>query len=553
MTPDQQPAARFGSRYVFFLLVVTCLIYAEAVTFPFLNLDDTTFIVGNEYAHHWASLPSFFTVSGGSNFVYKSANFTNYYRPINSVWVLLNYKLFGLHPALWHLLAIAMYLLGVWLLSRVVWHLTRDDFIAFAAALFYALHPMHVEGVVWLSGATLETPLNVFFLGGFLAYLLWREDGRIVQLTCCVLLTLLALLTKEAAAALPVLIALHALIFRSSDRATNPTQRLWPLVATMVAVVGVYLLARFSAIHGAVAGSPRHTWKDVFLTAPLLFVAQLKHAIWPTSLAPFYDAKVVTAASGRLFYLPLAICIAYGVLTIWAVFRKPWAGFLLLWWIVSLGPSLAGVLTFPDADVVMQDRFCFVALAGMCMLLAGALRLLPRMGKPLFGFQPASALALAVVAAFWGVLSSLQVNTWRTDISMCLHAIEVSPRSERPRMILGAEYVKRKDFSRALEVYRDVIRMDPTQSGAYYAYGVTLVHAGNMPEAVPILTRSIELAPSMVPPYIVLADVLCNQGKFDEAYQVLEQGIASVQQPNVLRLQLAGIKATRQQQLAFRR
>jgi hypothetical protein len=558
MTPDQLPADHSRLKYVLFFLLITCLVYGEAVTFPFLNLDDNTYLVGNEYAHQWSSLPRFFTGAAGSNFAYKSANYTNYYRPINSTWVLLNYKLFGLHPALWHLMAVAMYLLGAWLLWRVVWHLTRDDLVSMAAVLFYALHPMHVEGVVWLSGATVETLLSVLFLAGFLSYLLWRENRRLIWLGTCEFMILLALLTKESAAALPVLIILHALIFRTdsdkakTDKAEAPGRRWLLPVATAVSVVAVYILVRFSVIHSTIVSSARHSWKDVFLSAPLLFVTQLQHALWPTQLAPFYDVRVITVASWKLFYLPLIVCIVFAVVTLWAVVRKPLAGFLLLWWIVALGPSLVGVLSFPDADVVVQDRFTFVALAGLCALVAGGLRLLPTAGRPLFGFQPASAVVLACVTVFLGVLSALQVNTWRSDISMSQHAIEVSPHSDRPRMILGAEYVKRKDFDHALAVYRDVINIDPDQWGAYYAYGVTLTYAGHIPEAVPPLTHAIQLAPTAAPPYVVLADVLSKQGRFDDAYRVLQQGIASVHDPSILRIQLAGIHAA-QQQLALSR
>src|SRR5258708_14341696 len=98
----------------------------------------------------------------------------NLYRPVASLWVILNYKAFGLRPMLWRLSSLSLYLLGVWFFWRVAWKFLRDDFSAFAASVLYAIHPVHVEGVAWLSGANVEPVVAVFFFAGFFAYLRWR-------------------------------------------------------------------------------------------------------------------------------------------------------------------------------------------------------------------------------------------------------------------------------------------------------------------------------------------------------------------------------------------
>lgn len=548
MDPNLETSQPKLRQQVLFLLVVTILVYCQSITFPFLNLDDNQYIVGNDYFHHWSSLPSFF-IHTGSHLEYKSASFANFYRPVTCTWVLLSYKLFGLHPWLWHLAGLALYLLGVWLLWRVVWHLTGNDFVAIGAGLLYTLHPLHVEGVAWISGASVETLLSVFFLGAFLAYLRWREDRRYMQLAVCGTLTLLALLTKESGVALAPLILVHALIFRQTGSGTMRSRVLAPVISMLV-VSGLYITMRTCVVHAVVASGTQHTWGDVFRTAPLLFMTQLWHAFWPTHLGLFYPVQTITQTHAAMFWWPIVGCAAYAAFTVWAVFRKPIVGFLLLWWALALAPSLVGMLTFPDNDQLIQDRFCFVAVAGLCVLLAQALNMLPKAGAPIFGFQPACILFLSVLMGALGALSALQVNTWRTDTSICLHAIEVSPKSERPHMILAAELIKRKDLSGALAEYRDVIRMYPTHGGVYYAYGVTLISSGDVAGAVAALKRAVELSPTMMPPYFVLADLLCKQGRFDEAYKLLQQGIASVHDPSVLRIQLAGIHAA-QQQLAL--
>src|SRR5205823_2385796 len=111
------------------------------------------------------------------------------------------------------LTAVVLYVFGILLMWRVAWKLTRNDFVALASACLYALHPLHAEGVSWLSGASVELVMSALFFGGFLAYLCWRETGQSHWLAVSAAVTLAALLSKEPAAALPVLIVAHAWLF----------------------------------------------------------------------------------------------------------------------------------------------------------------------------------------------------------------------------------------------------------------------------------------------------------------------------------------------------
>ncbi len=548
MSPDTNESHAAASKSILFVLLITCLVYVQVVTFPFLHFDDTVYIVENGYVHKWQSLPSFFTGARETVAGDKAPPVANLYRPIPAVWLLLNYKLFGVHPALWHLSALSLYFLGVWLLWRVAWKLTRNDFVAAAASLFYALHPTHVEGVAWVSGASVETLLSVLFLGAFLAYLHWREVGGWLWLAACEILTLLALFTKETAVALPVLMLTHAYLVRSPDStATDHRRNLLPLAITSTAVVGTYALLRVHALHTMVASQPQHSWGDVFRTLPLAFVTYLQHAFWPVHLAPWYDVRIVTAAGLTSFYLPLAVCLACAALTLWAMVRKPLIGFFLLWWIVSLAAPLIGIIAFPEFAVV-QDRLSFVAIAGLAMLAAQLLANLPnRKGHLLFGFNAIGTVTMLAVALGLGMLSVFQVRVWNSDFAMLSHAIEVTPMSQRARVLLGAEYMKHGEARRAVIAYRNAVNLDPNQGGVLYPYAIALASAGDRPEAIRVLTRATQVSPLMTSPYFVLADLLVKEGRFDEAAAVLERGARQASQPALLRWQLSQIRLMQQQ------
>lgn len=543
VSPRENAATSSSWKYALFLVAVVVLVYAPSFRFPFMVLDDTQFIVKNPGARDWSAVPSYFVGVKNGTVVQGVQRIPNLYRPLPAIWILANYEALGLRPGLWHLAAVLAYAGGVLLLWRIARKLTGNDFVAFAAAVLYGLHPMHVEGVTWLSGACVEMVLDTFFLGGFLAYLCWRETGRPAWLVGVSVLTLCALLSKETAIALPVLICVHALVFPPTAGQSSRRRAVVPILA-MVATVATYALLRTLAIHGVVAPRPTHSWGDALRTAPLLFVSYLQHALWPVHLGTWYDTQIVRSVSDPKFYLPLVVCMAYVLITVWALLRRSVTGFFLFWWAVALAAPVVGVLAFPEYEI-LHDRFAFLALAGLCMAVASALVRLPSRGTLLFGFNAASVVVMAVITVVLVALTVAQVETWSSDIAMYTHAIEVSPRSVRPRILLANEWLKRNDVAQALEMDRSALAIDPERWETLFAYALTLNAAGDRPEALRMLVHASQVAPEQDVIYDVWAGILAQSGDLAGATRVLEKGIAAAASPEALRYELDRLKAVR--------
>jgi protein O-mannosyl-transferase len=542
MDKTQTEAITPKCRYVLFILLITFLVYMQAVRYPFLSLDDTSFIVGRQYVHQWSSLPSFFT-----GMITISANdglqISHFYRPMVLCWLLLNYKILGLQPALWHLSAILMYCLGVWLLWHVVWKLTRSDFATLAATAIYALHPLHVEGVVWISGAFVETLLSVFFLGSFLAYLQWRDNSRPLWLILCGMLLLCALLTKETAAALPVLIVAHAFLFRSSERAGMARGRNWVLPVITVTTTGCcYVLMRMAAIHAVIIPHESHSWGDVLRTGPLLYATYAKNTLWPVHLGAWYETSPIHAFTLANFWLPLLFCILYAALTVWGLrVRKPLAAFLLLWWAVLLGPAIAGLVAFADFEFV-HDRFTFLALAAPAIGVAELLRRVPARGPTIFEFSGTRVASVALVMVTLAFLTTVQASTWKNEVELYAHDIAVAPRCTKARTSLASEFIKRHDFANAILLDHDAVAIDPNRWSTIFHYGMTLSIAGYREEGLRQLYRALELSPRETVVYYGLGAVLADAGDFDRSIRILQQGITVANDPATLRMKLASVE-----------
>ena len=152
--------------------LLTFVVYSGSLSFDFV-WDDWPQIVNSPIIRSWSNLPRAF----GSDLWYHVARHQVYYRPLFVAWSMLNYTLFGLRPWGWHLGAV---LLHVGAVAAVFWLARRlglEYWTAALAALIFALHPVHIEPVAWISGAS-DTMVTMFAALAFAAFLNGRDTER---------------------------------------------------------------------------------------------------------------------------------------------------------------------------------------------------------------------------------------------------------------------------------------------------------------------------------------------------------------------------------------
>src|SRR5579871_3014983 len=188
-------------------LLLTVISYSQVLSAPFVY-DDPQQIINNPELRSWNSLPGFFT-----HHLWVQLNpgqkGSPYYRPIFKVWLLVNYQLFGLKLAPWHVSNILLHLLVVVLVYFLARSLTEDPITAAMAALIFAVHPTHIETVTWLSGIT-DALAAVFFVGSLLLYLRYRRAPHPAALFGSAALFVLALLGKETCVVLIPIVFIHS-------------------------------------------------------------------------------------------------------------------------------------------------------------------------------------------------------------------------------------------------------------------------------------------------------------------------------------------------------
>jgi dolichyl-phosphate-mannose--protein O-mannosyl transferase len=152
------------------LICISVLVFVSTLSFGFVY-DDTLQVLDNPLIRSWQFVGHDFTSNLWAQF---GSSASSYYRPVFTSWLRLNYSVFGENPMGWHLTTVAAHAVATAMVFRIALRVLRVRSQAAIAGLFFAVHPVHVENVSWVSGVV-DPLLVIFFLASFLCYLNFRK------------------------------------------------------------------------------------------------------------------------------------------------------------------------------------------------------------------------------------------------------------------------------------------------------------------------------------------------------------------------------------------
>ena len=238
-----------------------------------------------------------------------------FFRPVASLSFFLDHAVWGLRPIGYHLTNLVLHLVSVVLVARIALMLARLSpmlernarEVAFFSGLFFAVLATHSEPVVWISGRT-DLLACLFSLASLLVYLSARLSGKLKRLPLSLAFLLLALLSKEAAIALPLIIVVLELFFYArSKRKDLRTLRSGAL--PYVALLILYPLVRYLALGKLIGGYGRriHTYIDLEVVGKLLFYFPAR-ALVP-ALGTVSVGGVIVPLSGAVFAAAVVVIL----------------------------------------------------------------------------------------------------------------------------------------------------------------------------------------------------------------------------------------------------
>jgi Tfp pilus assembly protein PilF len=353
-----------------------------------------------------------------------------YYRPVVFLTFLLDQSLgrgqaywFHLTVVAWHVLVTGLvYLLARQLLGR------RFFWEAGAAALLFAVHPVHVESVAWIAGRS-DIIATAFVV---LALLVARGAGswRGWVAGACLLLGMLA---KEVALAGVVLLPARDWLL---DRKLH-----WQLYLPLIVAVGIYLAMRNLALGmvdtGLATGASLGDNVYAVLSAIGWYATKIPVPFRSGAYVPEIPTNPFYASVGLVSLTVAAVAVVVG--------RPRVVAFLLLWFVVTLAPSLL-VIVRRSASAVLAERYLYLPSVSAAILVAWALVSLRSVSPHGWKIAVAVSVSIATLAA---MESTARSGVWADDLTFWSDVAEHVPNESMPRRELANAYLKRQRLDEA--------------------------------------------------------------------------------------------------------
>lgn len=494
-------------------LVAFCVAYAPALGAEFIWDDD---------AH---LTPAGLRSGAGLLRIWTELGATQQYYPVLHSTFWLEHRLWGGSPLGYHVATILIHLAAAWMLVRVLTRLEIPG--AMLAGALFALHPVHVESVAWISEQK-NTLSTLFYLSSALWYLRFdaSRDGRSYGLAS--LFFILALLTKTVTATLPA--ALLVLIWWRRGR-VSCSRDLAPLSPWLVVGAGAGLFTAWveRTVIGAEGAAFDLTGLQRGLLAahvPWFYVGKL---VWPAGLT-FNYARWSINPSNLIHWVPL-IALLLTLFACWRTrARTPLAVALLF--LGGLFPVLGFFNVYPFQYSYVADHFQYLASAPILAVVAAVgSRLVPVVARLRFA-PPACALALLGPLA---LLGREQSATYHDNLTLFRATIARNPASWMAHNNLGRELMNERDrLPSAISHFERALVLRPTYPEAHNNLGLALTQLGRSREAIPHFRSALELKPNSFQTHNNLGIALAGADQPGDAVLAFAQAAAlSPNHPNI--------------------
>jgi protein O-mannosyl-transferase len=482
------------------MAVATVLVYQPAWNAGFI-WDDDRYVTNNPL------------LSAGDGLwrIWFSLDAPSQYFPLSYTLLRVGHVLWGLNPAGFHWLNIVLHVCNLFLVWRVLARLNVAG--SWLAAAIFALHPVQVESVAWISEVK-NLLMGFFFLLAVLAWIEYVDSQgrrRVILYAAALLCCALALAAKSTACTLPAALLL-VLWWKKKPigaRTIAETLPFWvlALIAGLIAIwwekyhQGTRVLDSLSALERILIAS-RAVW---------FYLSKL---FWPSNLIFIYPRWHIDP-SDPTAYLWLAVSVfAVAILYFGRRFfgRGPETAFLFF--VLTLSPLLGFIMLYTFRYSFVADHYQYLACIGpIALVSAGFANFADRSGN---GRWVASIGGAALLAGL-GLLTFRQAMTYRDIETLWRTTIARDPNSWIGYNNLGVVRFEKGDVDDAIQKYERSLQLQPDYTEALYNLGSALLQKGEVDRAIGLCEQALQLQPTDADAHVVLGNAFMVKQNVESA------------------------------------
>jgi protein O-mannosyl-transferase len=498
-------------------------IFGQTLGFGFVEYDDNEYVYENPQITHGlnpeAILWAFTHV--------HSAN----WHPITTLTHMFDCEVYGLHPWGHHLGNMLLHSVAAILLFLLLQQMTGALWrSAFVAAVF-AVHPLHVESVAWISERK-DVLSGVFFMLTLMAYCRYaprqKSAGtrswsffRSPAYWVALMVFALGLMSKPMLVTLPFVLLL--LDYWPLQRFTlhSPRSTIAQLLLEKVPfllLTAVSCIATIWAQKDAVTSLEKLNFPLRISNALVSYAVYVWQMIHPVGLAVIYPHPGNHMAPWKigvsaLFLLLVSAGVAAGT-------RKH--PFLLVGWLWYLGMLVPVIGLMQVGTQAMADRYTYLPQIGLYIIVAwGAVQVC---GSWRYSRLILAAGGAAIIASLL-LLAYVQTSYWKNGVTLMTHALACNSNNSLAHNNLGVALTGQGQVAEAIQHYERAVKLDPNDAQAYYNLGSAWLEQGKLAEAIENYEQAIKLKPDYAEAYNNLGVVLARQRELPRAIQEYERAI----------------------------
>jgi protein O-mannosyl-transferase len=485
------------------------LVFLQTAHFNFVNYDDGSYVFDNPNIRAgltWRGIAWAFTHVHSQN-----------WHPLTSISHMIDCQFFGLNAGAHHLVNIGLHTVVALLLFTFLWRSTDAVWASAIITAVFAIHPLRVESVAWISERK-DVLSGVFFMLTLLAYARYVRRSTWQRMAVVAVCFAFGLMSKPMLVTTPIVLMLLDYWpfdrFRKQGLSRLILEKV-PLIILSLGSCAATLIAQRVAI-GTAENLPL-AWR--INNALVSYVNYLRQMFWPVDLVPFYIHPEWRLATSEIIG---AIILLVGITAAVFLLRRK-LPFLLVgwfWYVVMLLPVIGIIQVGLQARA---DRYTYLPQIGVIIAVVWAIRDLTSLWRARAVVLLPTSLAVAGSLSF---LSYRQTTYWHDTESLWSYTLNRSPENDVALAGLAGIEVVRGQSDDAITHYRHALALRDGNAAAHSGLALALSRQRKIDEAIEHWQKSLEIQPDNTDARNYLGAALAGIGRTREAIEQWQQTLA---------------------------
>jgi lipoprotein NlpI len=466
---EQDMAASKEKMWIFLILAITFIAYIPALSCGFTRWDDHLYVTDTDL------ITSLSPANIARIFSTSSVVALNYH-PLTIISLAIDYKFAKLNPGFYHTVNIIIHLINTYLVFIFIKKLSGNkSIVGLIVALFFGIHPMHVESVAWIAERK-DVLYTFFFLLGLIQYLKYLETEKFKYIIFTFIFYALSVLSKAMAVVFPVVLLL---IDYYKDRKINGKAILEKIPYFLYAIP--FSLITLQIQRTAISKYETFSFGERIGIGFYGLFNYIWRLFLPVNLSAYYPypLRTVTGSFPQSLYMIsfLGVLIVAVVLIYFFLKKKNYK--LVFFGFMFYVATIILVLQFLSVgQVIVADRYSYLSYIGLLflvvMLAVSFVEKRPYLKRPFF-------IGLCAVVILFTLSSNVQSRIWKNTETLWTNVIE-----RNPNMTIEVAHEQRgnyrssiNDFQGAIEDYEKCLNVKSKKPGVYFNLGIIYGTMGN--------------------------------------------------------------------------